>query len=88
MTTHADIRIPVELLPRDGRFCVGPSIVRTEAVDAFASEASNYMGTSHRQDRVKAMVGRLREGLTGLFSLPDGWEIVLGNGGATVFWDA
>ncbi len=88
MTTHADIRIPVELLPRDGRFCVGPSIVRTEAVDAFAAQASTYMGTSHRQDTVKDMVGRLRHGLSDLFSLPDGWEIVVGNGGTTVFWDA
>lgn len=83
-----DIEIPADLLPRDGRFCVGPSVVRHEAIDALAAEADTYLGTSHRQDRVKDMVGRLRSGLHELFSLPDGWEIVLGNGGTTVFWDA
>ena len=88
MTSLADIRIPAELLPADGRFCVGPSIVRPEAVAALASEADSYLGTSHRPARVRDMVGRLRAGLTDLFSLPDGWEIVLGNGGTTVFWDA
>ncbi len=88
MTLLADIRIPASLLPADGRFCVGPSVVRAEAVDALAARASTYLGTSHRQDRVKDFVGRLRSGLTDLFSLPDGWEIVLGNGGTTVFWDA
>lgn len=84
----ADIRIPADLLPTDGRFCVGPSVVRQQAVDAFAAAAHDYMGTSHRKGRVKSMVGRLREGLSDLFQLPDGWEIVLGNGGTTVFWDA
>ena len=88
MTSVADIRIPADLLPADGRFCVGPSIVRQEAVDALAAQAGTYMGTSHRKAPVKDMVGRLRSGLTDLFSLPDGWEIVLGNGGTTVFWDA
>ncbi|MEM7287742.1 MAG: phosphoserine transaminase [Actinomycetota bacterium] len=88
MTSLADIRIPADLLPADGRFCVGPSIVRQEAVDALAAEAGTYLGTSHRKPRVKDMVGRLRSGLTDLFALPDGWEIVLGNGGTTVFWDA
>jgi len=88
MSAPADIRIPADLMPNDGRFCVGPSIVRPEAVTALAAEANSYLGTSHRQDRVKDMVGRLRAGLMELFSLPDGWEIVLGNGGTTVFWDA
>ncbi|MFV2038930.1 MAG: phosphoserine transaminase [Acidimicrobiales bacterium] len=88
MTSPADIRIPADQLPADGRFGVGPSVVRPEAIDALAAKAGGYMGTSHRQDRVKSMVGRLREGLLELFSLPDGWEIVLGNGGTTVFWDA
>lgn len=83
-----DIEIPSDLLPRDGRFCVGPSVVRHEAIEALAAEADTYLGTSHRQDAVKDMVGRLRGGLHELFSLPDGWEIVLGNGGTTVFWDA
>ncbi|MFN3218850.1 MAG: phosphoserine transaminase [Acidimicrobiales bacterium] len=83
-----DIEIPSDLLPRDGRFCVGPSVVRHEAIEALAAEADTYLGTSHRQDAVKDMVGRLRSGLHELFSLPDGWEIVLGNGGTTVFWDA
>lgn len=88
MTSIADIRIPADLLPKDGRFCVGPSVVRQDAVDALAAAAGDYLGTSHRQHRVKSMVGRLRSGLSELFSLPDGWEIVLGNGGTTVFWDA
>ncbi len=88
MTEALDMHIPPSLLPADGRFCVGPSIVRQEAVAALASEASGYLGTSHRQEPVKAMVGRLRSGLTSLFDLPEGWEIVLGNGGTTVFWDA
>ncbi|MGI9625037.1 MAG: phosphoserine transaminase [Acidimicrobiales bacterium] len=88
MAAPSDIQIPSDLLPADGRFCVGPSVVRQEAVDALAREAASYMGTSHRQARVKDMVGRLREGLVELFALPDGWEIVLGNGGTTVFWDA
>ncbi len=88
MVSPADIRIPAELLPSDGRFGVGPSVVRQEAVDALAAVARTYMGTSHRQAGVRDMVGRLRQGLIDLFSLPDGWEIVLGNGGTTVFWDA
>ncbi len=89
MTTPTpDITIPSDLLPADGRFCCGPSKVRPEAVDALAAEAAGYLGTSHRQDGVRFMVSRLRNGLAELFSLPDGYEIILGNGGTTVFWDA
>jgi phosphoserine aminotransferase len=88
MAELPDIRIPAELLPSDGRFGSGPSRVRHEAVAALAAEAPTYLGTSHRQDRVRNIVGRLRDGLHALFALPDGWEIVLGNGGTTVFWDA
>ena len=80
--------IPLDLLPGDGRFGSGPSKVRPEAVQALADIAPVYLGTSHRQARVKDMVGRLRSGLTDLFSLPDGYEVMLGNGGATAFWDA
>ncbi len=83
-----DIRIPAELLPRDGRFGCGPSKVRTEAVEALAVEASTYLGTSHRQAGVRFMVSRLRNGLAELFALPDGYEVLLGNGGTTAFWDA
>ena len=83
-----DIRIPSDLLPSDGRFGCGPSRVRPESVEALAAEASTYLGTSHRQPRVKDVVASLRGGLAELFSLPDGWEVVLGNGGTTVFWDA
>jgi phosphoserine aminotransferase len=82
------IKIPVDLLPSDGRFGCGPSKVRPEAVAALASEASSFLGTSHRQARVQDMVGRLRDGVTQLFSLPDGYEVILGNGGTTSFWDA
>ncbi|MCX6510884.1 MAG: phosphoserine transaminase [Actinobacteria bacterium] len=81
------ITIPTDLLPADGRFGCGPSKVRPEAVAALAEAGSEYLGTSHRQDTVKYMVSRLRNGLAEMFALPDGYEIMLGNGGSTVFWD-
>lgn len=81
------IRIPDALLPEDGRFGCGPSKIRPEAVAALAAAGRSYLGTSHRQAGVKQVVGRVREGLRALFALPDGWEVVLGNGGTTVFWD-
>ena len=89
MTSPAptDIQIPRELLPGDGRFGCGPSKVRPEAVAALALQGRDWMGTSHRQAPVKSMVGRLRSGLTELFDLPDGYEVALGNGGTTAFWD-
>ncbi|HYI60548.1 MAG TPA: phosphoserine transaminase [Acidimicrobiales bacterium] len=83
-----DIRIPTDLLPADGRFCSGPSKVRPEAVAALAAEANDYLGTSHRQAGVRFMVARLRNGLAELLALPDGYEVLLGNGGTTAFWDA
>jgi phosphoserine aminotransferase len=83
-----DITIPPELLPSDGRFGSGPSKVRPAQIDALAGVATTYMGTSHRQTTVKAQVGRVRAGMRQLFSLPDGYEVVLGNGGTTCFWDA
>ena len=91
MTTSTEpqtLTIPDELKPRDGRFGCGPSKVRPEALAALAAEGAAVMGTSHRQKPVKALVGRIRAGLRDLFSLPDGYEIALGNGGATAFWDA
>jgi phosphoserine aminotransferase len=84
----ADLVIPAHLLPADGRFGSGPSKVRAEQVDSLAAVARTYLGTSHRQRTVKNQVGRLRAGLGELFSLPDGYEVVLGNGGSTAFWDA
>ncbi|MDA8058489.1 MAG: phosphoserine transaminase [Actinomycetota bacterium] len=87
MTDAPDIRIPANLLPGDGRFGSGPSKVRPEAVTALAEAASTYLGTSHRQKTVKSVVGSVRAGLRELFSLPDGYEVVLGNGGTTCFWD-
>src|SRR3954469_8394929 len=86
--TPEEIRIPADLKPGDGRFGSGPSKVRPEAAQALADAAVSWMGTSHRQDPVKNVVGSVRRGLTELFGLPDGWEIVLGNGGTTAFWDA
>jgi len=83
-----DIQIPADLLPADGRFGCGPSKVRPAAVEALAATGRSYLGTSHRQAGVRSVVGRLRAGLAELFSLPDGYEVVLGNGGTTVFWDA
>ena len=76
------------MLPSDGRFGSGPSKVRPAQVDALAAVATTYLGTSHRQKTVKSQVGRVRAGMRQLFSLPDGYEVVLGNGGTTCFWDA
>jgi phosphoserine aminotransferase len=81
------ITIPADLLPADGRFGAGPSKVGTGALDALAATGTSLMGTSHRQAPVRDTVGRVREGLAELFSLPEGYEVVLGNGGATAFWD-
>ncbi|MGH2754421.1 MAG: phosphoserine transaminase [Actinomycetota bacterium] len=82
------IVIPEELRPQDGRFGSGPSKVRPEAVAALSLAAPSYLGTSHRHATVKNVVARLRDGLRDLFALPDGYEVILGNGGTTVFWDA
>ncbi|MCV2489623.1 phosphoserine transaminase [Geodermatophilus sp. YIM 151500] len=82
------ISIPAELLPADGRFGCGPSKVRAEALRALASDGAAVMGTSHRQAPVKNLVRQVRDGLRELFDLPDGYEVVLGNGGTTAFWDA
>jgi phosphoserine aminotransferase len=82
------ISIPAELLPSDGRFGCGPSKVRPEALQALATDGAAIMGTSHRQAPVKGLVGQIRAGLAELFDLPDGYEVVLGNGGTTAFWDA
>jgi phosphoserine aminotransferase len=82
------IVIPSELRPNDGRFGSGPSKVRPEAVAALYARASDYLGTSHRQAGVREVVARLKTGLADLFSLPDGYEVLLGVGGATCFWDA
>ena len=81
------IRIPTDLLPADGRFGSGPSKVPAAAVQALAGAGASVLGTSHRQATVKSLVGRIRAGLTELWNLPDGYEVVLGNGGATAFWD-
>jgi phosphoserine aminotransferase len=89
MPTHATtIEIPVDLRPADGRFGCGPSKVRPEQLAALSGPAAGLMGTSHRQQPVRALVGRVREGLAALFTLPDGYEVALGNGGTTAFWDA
>jgi len=82
-----DITIPAGLLPRDGRFGAGPSKVPTAHLDALAATGATLMGTSHRQAPVRSLVGRVKEGVAALFSLPDGYEVVLGNGGSTTFWD-
>jgi phosphoserine aminotransferase len=83
----ADLTIPADLKPKDGRFGCGPSKVRPEQLAALAA-ASEVFGTSHRQAPVKNIVGRVRDGLRQLFALPDGYEVILGNGGTTAFWDA
>ncbi|MGW5362270.1 phosphoserine transaminase [Actinopolymorpha pittospori] len=83
----ARITIPHDRLPADGRFGSGPSKVRPEAVAALTGAASTLLGTSHRQAPIRKLVGRVRAGISELFGLPDGYEVVLGNGGSTAFWD-
>ena len=87
MTSVTQAQIPTDLKPADGRFGCGPSKVRTEALARLA-DAADVMGTSHRQRAVKDVVGRVRTGLSDLFSAPEGYEVILGNGGTTAFWDA
>jgi phosphoserine aminotransferase len=81
------LQIPKDLLPADGRFGAGPSKVRPAQLEALVATGRSYLGTSHRQAPVRDQVGRLRSGLRALFDLPDGYEVVLGNGGTTAFWD-
>ncbi|MFF2748060.1 phosphoserine transaminase [Kitasatospora sp. NPDC058048] len=83
----AQIQIPADIKPADGRFGCGPSKVRPEALSALAATQTSLLGTSHRQAPIKDLVKRVREGVSSLFSLPDGYEVVLGNGGSTAFWD-
>ena len=83
----AEIQIPADIRPADGRFGAGPSKVRPEALSALAATGSSLLGTSHRQAPVKNLVGRVREGVSSLFQLPEGYQVVLGNGGSTAFWD-
>jgi len=87
MATTTSVQIPAKLKPADGRFGCGPSKVRPEALAALAARA-DLMGTSHRQAPVRDLVGRVRDGLAELLGLPDGYEVALGNGGTTAFWDA
>jgi len=83
----SEIKIPDSIKPRDGRFGCGPSKIRDEALAALVSSGTSILGTSHRQKPVKSVVSRVRSGLTSLFNLTDGYEVVLGNGGSTAFWD-
>jgi phosphoserine aminotransferase len=87
MTQTAQLTIPAGLKPADGRFGCGPSKVRPEQLAALATSGASRMGTSHRQKPVKSLVGRIRAGLSELFSLPEGYQVVLGNGGTNAFWD-
>ena len=87
MTDTATVTVPAELLPQDGRFGCGPSKVRPAQIDYLASVGRTVLGTSHRQAPVRNLVGEVRNGLADLFSLPEGYEIILGNGGSTAFWD-
>jgi phosphoserine aminotransferase len=88
MADPTTLVLPADLIPTDGRFGCGPSKVRPEALAALAASGATYLGTSHRQPAVKGLVHRVRAGLSDLFSLPDGYEVILGNGGTTAFWDA
>jgi phosphoserine aminotransferase len=81
------IDIPEDLKPADGRFGCGPSKVRPEQLDALADWGARYLGTSHRQSPVRTVVSRVRSGVSDLFSLPGGYEVILGNGGTTAFWE-
>ena len=82
-----DISIPDDLLPHDGRFGSGPSRIRPEAIEMLSGSAGHFLGTSHRQAPVQFKVSEIRNGIAELFSLPDGYEVLLGNGGTTCFWD-
>jgi len=82
------LAIPADIKPADGRFGCGPSKVRPEQLAALSTSAAALFGTSHRQPPVKNLVGRVRDGLRELFRAPDGYQVILGNGGATAFWDA
>jgi phosphoserine aminotransferase len=88
MADPTSLVLPDSLKPSDGRFGCGPSKVRPEALAALAASGSSVMGTSHRQSGVKSLVHRVRAGMSTLFSLPSGYEVILGNGGTTAFWDA
>ena len=83
----SEIIIPTNLKPQDGRFGCGPSKIRPAALDALAASGTSILGTSHRQKPVKNVVNRVRTGLASLFNLPDGYEVIIGNGGSTAFWD-
>jgi phosphoserine aminotransferase len=87
-TAETQLRLPPELKPDDGRFGCGPSKVRPQAIANLAGSGAALMGTSHRQKPVKSVVGEIRAGLRELFAAPDGYEVALGNGGTTAFWDA
>ena len=86
-TLMSDIIIPANLKPTDGRFGCGPSKIRPAALDALAASGATILGTSHRQKPVKNVVNRVRTGLASLFNLPEGYEVIIGNGGSTAFWD-
>lgn len=88
MSETTELDIPADLLPADGRFGAGPSKVRKEQVDAIAAAGSKLLGTSHRQAPVKNLVGSVRSGLKSFFKAPEGYEVILGVGGSTAFWDA
>jgi phosphoserine aminotransferase len=88
MADVSSLVLPPEMLPGDGRFGCGPSKVRPEALAALAGSGASVLGTSHRQAPVKTLVRRVREGLNTLFALPDGYQVIMGNGGTTAFWDA
>jgi hypothetical protein len=88
MADISGLTIPADLKPADGRFGCGPSKVRPEQLAALSTSAAALFGTSHRQAPVKNLVGRVRAGLRELFRAPEGYEVILGNGGATAFWDA
>ena len=88
MSETPNITIPSDLLPVDGRFGSGPSKVRVEALDDLAATGTSFMGTSHRKPAVKDIVARMQDGMREFFSLPEDWEVIIGNGGATLLWDA
>ena len=87
MGVSNDIKIPDNIKPKDGRFGCGPSKIRPEALSALSQSGASILGTSHRQKPVKNVVHRVREGLSSLFALPEGYEVILGNCGSTAFWD-
>lgn len=80
-------QVPKDLIPSDPRFGVGPSLIPIEAVQKLARTGHELLGTSHRREAVRNLVKEMQDGIKTYFNLPADYEVVIGNGGATLLWD-